>query len=1028
MAATININQLLTEDISLSDFLVKADENGLATKTTIQEFSNFLGTVGNLSFKGKLLIADTPTVDGWWFAGESGTYTNAGGLVISLTNNLSIIVRQTTFFKIEIPLDLGITLAEPGEPMTGSIKYFDGDKTITQIKEELTATTIAENGEKFVNAHQLWGVKQELADAGNSLEIAVNFKGNKKANNLYPKTSNLSTGSVGFTAIDVVTDEVLPTDSSKLIRATYGVNSGAYLGFLTTYKIPLVNGKGYYTSWIRRSDLDNIPDSLRIQIYTTTSSTTSDVVSLPYVIADDFKVGYTSTSTTGNTTVKLTVISEYNGWVLFFNELTTTSLTQTHFICRFWVNNIGLGQENKIDFCNTLAFGDINNVNILLPSLTSDDGAINFDEVEKINVANSDSIVFVADSYTESDYTLPDKSYIANVSALTDYQVRNYAKSGDDIIEAINRINDNEVRFNTTLGIKDFNSKYAVIALYANDSPYRYWSMDMFKENLRNLVQRLRGLGIEPIISSEFFLYNFFFTNVGVADTAIMQDIADELGIGFIDVAQTSMNFIKARENDFWNGSHPTTRTNSVMWKPVSDYLQSLPKPKKSIKLFRNRTVESNFATDTLYKNIEERNSKYQEIRVGHSALTDANLIYFDRQSLLGNPIDEAKNDEYLALQNGESVSFARHCLIEATVPYYSQDIDYIRLKIDTSATIFPWIRKKKAPFSTAKGTSFKFTGSPTIVIGDTYTITSSDGVINGKIITITDNRNGYICADATSYGYPSPTATGTLTRTSGTGTSSISFDGVLASFDDIYYTDYAKTYEWISLTSVPSSDGYWYIDNTSRLYCEGDKIVFLVRQTSGFSITGIEVDIPKKIGAEKIEVKGKYIEPLVYPANGSLISQRITGSTATLASWNQEGTIVESLPIGSANPRFCPGKVRLTDVNKISQSISYTSGRASQKIQIQVWANYEPAKFTGTDLATSPITLTSYDKTDLFIEIYSNGQEDKAIKFQRKVGLGFQQILIDTFLPPDMVSPKIRLSGSNLGVDVAYVDVLKYL
>ena len=954
-----------------------------------------------------LYIADTPTADGIYPPMEEGTYANAGGLTYlpstdDASKDVNFIKSGATWTKRVI--DIGVQGTD------------DVDATDQTELAQIAA----------VKAEQVARVAALALKADD--DKFINFKGNKKANNQYPKTSDLSTGSASFSSADVVSEDDLPTNSTKLIRATYGVSSGAFLGFTSTYKIPLVNGKGYYTSWVRRSDLDNIPDSLRVQMYTTTSNTTSDVVSLPYVTATDFKVGYISEATTGSTTVKLSVISEYNGWVLFFNELTTTSLTQTHFICRFWVNNIGVGQENKLDFCNTLAFGDINNVNILLPSLIAGDGAINFDEIEKIDVANSDSIVFVADSYTESDYTLPDKSYIANVSALTDYQVRNYAKSGDDMTEAINRINDNEVRFNTTLGIKDFNSKYAVIALYANDSPYRYWTMEMFKENLRNLAQRLRGLGIEPIVSSEFFLYNFFYTNVGVSDTALMQDLCDEMGIGFIDVAETSMNFIKSRENDFWNGSHPTTRTNSVMWKPISDYLKSLPNPKKSIKLFRNRTIESNFAADTLYKNIEERNSKYQEIRVGHSALTDANLIYFDRQSLLGSPIDESKNDEYLAIQNGESISFSRHCLAEFTIPYYSQDVDYIRFKIDTNETVFPWVRKKKTPFSNNKGTALKFIGTPSIVIGDVYSVTSSESKLNGLSITITDNRDGYICADASSYNYPDMNATGTLTRTSGTGTTSISFDGALASFDDAYYNDYANTYEWVSLTSTPSADGYWYIDNSNKLYIEGDKIVIIIRNTSGFSITGIEVDIPKIVGAEKIEVKGKYIEPLVYPANGSLISQRITGSTATLANWTQEGTIVESSPIGNANPRFCPGKVNLTNVNKISQAITYSSARASQKIQIQIWANYEPAKFTGTDLSTSPITLTSYDKTDLFIEIYSDGQEDKSITFSRKVGLGFQQILIDTFLPPDMVSPKIRLSGSSLGVDVAYVDVLKYL
>tara|TARA_R110000796_G_scaffold97429_2_gene204413 strand:+ start:3058 stop:6063 length:3006 start_codon:yes stop_codon:yes gene_type:complete len=851
----------------------------------------------------------------------------------------------------------------------------------------------------------------------------INFKGNKPTSNYFPPTNKFFSG-LGFTFSDEVVDELLPIDTNKIFKGTYDVSGSGRIDNFGN-PTPMTNKKGYFYSWVRKSDILNLPSSLSIMMFTALNTTNQDVILLDYIAKADFVKGYSQSKTVGSSTLKLHIISDYNGWLLFYAVITTTSLTANNFYTRFYIDGTGTG---TLDFVNYTAANSLENVNILLPSITSAPLAYQFSDVEKIDVANSDNIVFVADSYTESEYTLDGKAYIQNVSALTDYQIRNYGKAGDDIIEAINRININQVEFNTSLGIKDFGSKYAVIALYANDSPYRYWNIDMFKENLRNLVQRLRGLGIEPIISSEFFLYNFFSANPGVADTVLMQDIADELNIRFIDVAQTSMNFIKSRENDFWNGSHPTTRTNSVMWKPISDFLQSLPKPKKSIKLFRNRAVESNFATDTLYKNVEERNSKYQEIRVGQSALTDANQIYFDRQSLVTSPISIDKNDEYLKLQNGESVSFARHCLAEITVPYMSENVDYFRVKIQTNDTIFPWIRKKKTPFTNNKGTALKYTGTPTIVIGDVYTINSSNTTINGLSFTVTDNREGWICADARNYAYPDVNATGTLTRTSGTGTSSISFAGVLASFDDVYYTDYAKTYEWEEMNTKKQSDGYFYINNTTKQYVEGDKVVMIIRQTSGFSITDISVEIPKVVGAEKIEIKGKYIEPLVYSADSNIIATRLTDTTANLSAWTQEGTIVASNPIGNAYPRWTNGKVNLTNVNKISQALTYVGSRASQKIQIQVWANYEPAKFTGTDLATSPITLTSYDKTDLFIEIYSTGQESKSITFSRKVGLGFQQILIDTFLPPDMVSPKIRLSGSSLGVDVAYVDVLKYL
>ena len=118
MAGTININKLLTEDILLSDFLVKADSNGLATKTTIQELSNTVSAVGDVSFKGSVAIADNPTLDGWYLASESGVYTNIGGLE-ALSESVTIFIisgGDTIFSKIDIPL----TLPFDATPESGS--------------------------------------------------------------------------------------------------------------------------------------------------------------------------------------------------------------------------------------------------------------------------------------------------------------------------------------------------------------------------------------------------------------------------------------------------------------------------------------------------------------------------------------------------------------------------------------------------------------------------------------------------------------------------------------------------------------------------------------------------------------------------------------------------------------------------------------------------------------------------------------------------------------------------------------------
>ena len=110
--STIKISELATSAISLTDLFAKADANGIANKNTVQGLSNFLNTVGTLAFRGVLLAADAAVIlDGIYVAGDSGTYTNNGGLVITVSDKIvliSITETQTIFTKVEIPITIAI--------------------------------------------------------------------------------------------------------------------------------------------------------------------------------------------------------------------------------------------------------------------------------------------------------------------------------------------------------------------------------------------------------------------------------------------------------------------------------------------------------------------------------------------------------------------------------------------------------------------------------------------------------------------------------------------------------------------------------------------------------------------------------------------------------------------------------------------------------------------------------------------------------------------------------------------------------
>ncbi|NKI28265.1 hypothetical protein HCG49_17055 [Arenibacter sp. 6A1] len=81
-----NLKKLIDNDNFLKDL----------AETIDQKVNDVDGKVdGAVSgFKGTLAIADTPTEDGYYSATESGTYANAGGLVVDLSEGATTIVKQ----------------------------------------------------------------------------------------------------------------------------------------------------------------------------------------------------------------------------------------------------------------------------------------------------------------------------------------------------------------------------------------------------------------------------------------------------------------------------------------------------------------------------------------------------------------------------------------------------------------------------------------------------------------------------------------------------------------------------------------------------------------------------------------------------------------------------------------------------------------------------------------------------------------------------------------------------------------------
>lgn len=845
------------------------------------------------------------------------------------------------------------------------------------------------------------------------LDRAINLKGNKPALNGLPQLSGFLSGQ-GFTFSELLVDELLPIDTNLILKATYNVSGSGRIDPLGT-PITLTNKKGSFYSWVRKSDIASLPNSLSVMMYTLVGTTNQDVITLDYIPKANFVKGYTQSKTIGNSTLKLDVLSDYNGWLLFYAEITTTSVTANNFYARFYIDGTGLG---KIDFVNYTATNSLDNVNILLPSIKSSEN-IFYNGFIEVNVKNSNKILIQGDSYSGNEGGLPDKGYVSRVSERLPYRVVNNSKGGDDAIETILRVDLNELKYTSTgISLDDLeNIDYCLIVIYANDSPYRYWDINFYLYNLKQLCLRLLNRGITPIISCEFFLFSFFSTNIGVIDTTGIQELCNELGIQFIDIYDTAQLFnqnFNSSQKTFY-GSHPGTRRNSIFGNPIFEAIKDL-QPKQSVKIFRNRVVEASFTNDTHYKDDIEKLQKYQEIRVGHYSLTDANLIKYDDLNNVASPQFEDRNDEYLMLENNDAVSFSRHALVEFTIPYNANDVDAFKIKISTNKTVFPWVRKMKAPFASTKGTSFKYTGTPTIVNGDTYTVASSDTGLNGLTITVTGNREGFLMALATNYAYRNINATGTLTRTSGTGTESISFTNVLATFVDDYYTNYNQLYEWVAPTN--EGGGVYVIDNSTRQFVQGRKIVLLIRETTGFDLTDISLLLPKNENAEVSIYNLPYKKTLYKGA--SLLTQTKFDATALL-DWTTTGTVTPIDAIEGDLPKGCTKVVTLDGTNSVSQTLDFSTNYNLERktnIQLKLWCAYDPDLFVGENINDSVIKALSCDYAVVKITLEKQGI-NSPIQFRRLVSLGYQEILIDTFIPANFYDASVTPLKSKIDIKI---------
>ena len=316
---------------------------------------------------------------------------------------------------------------------------------------------------------------------------------------------------------------------------------------------------------------------------------------------------------------------------------------------------------------------------------------------EKLHVLtldNVDRVAAVGDSYTASDYSIPGKAWICKLSERTDFNLENFAVSGDTYRDQLSRIWAGTGTY-TSAGLEALRPSHAILICKTND--VKLVSEAQYQEDLLLVASTLIGMGVVPIIATEYHVSNAWGT------PSVFLSRARELGCYCVDLTQRTTRLRGADYAPFWGGSHPGTRSNNLFADAFVRFFEgAMPRPYASLKVFRPRSADASL-DDLRYTTCDQRAARWKEISVGHRALNDS----ADYDACTDAAHENKVYSEYDRLRRGDAVSFANRCLIEAVLPATARDISGLTLSVEKSAALTCYVLDAMAePHPAVSGTA----------------------------------------------------------------------------------------------------------------------------------------------------------------------------------------------------------------------------------------------------------------------------------------------------------------------------------
>lgn len=604
------------------------------------------------------------------------------------------------------------------------------------------------------------------------------------------------------------------------------------------------------------------------------------------------------------------------------------------------------------------------------------------------------------------------KHALDNLSMFSDYLFYNFGHSGDDALECLARINRND----TWLGVvpvQNWGLTYGVIAMQDNDGALFAASTDTYFENFKKLAEAIEAMGATPILGTEHDYNNNYYG---------LSRLANERGYMFMKWGRIATALFRSIFPPFWYNGHPATRTHWMWTYGMKQYLDTLPRPDRGIKLFRVRpAIDTSDKQNMVFTDNISRAERYIEIENGAAVLTTATEKYFDRLNA-GGAYSSAYN-EYQYLQNkSRSVAFGNFALIECIVPFDRNSINMLKMKLEATGVTKAYVKRNLSlanPLPDKRYIAFGVTaGESLLTPGSTFDITG--GVFSNTLLgtyTVEDVVNGIVVTTTLSTGK----------TTSGTDNPTTNVSGVTLKGSHDYPTaDYMQRFrqplgEWDEIQL--NGDGETDLSEYLQYAMDFDKMAILLEGTN-IIIADISFEAS---GTRKKRNPG--IPFIARKYGTSLLTDTLLDDGTA---WDNIASVPKYTPVLNplnSSPEALPNGVttvrELSEGDQVTQTIKRdvlnTSPYRYSKMQIRVVARYFPLYVdTNAKFEQSAIKQGSYDCAKMAVSIGGT-----VVCATAEVGTYWNEFVFDTdYFNGDNVA--IKCLSKTLQVARVEVDLVE--